>query len=145
MMLSEEGKKVKEELERFNQTKRRLRNLQNELLAWRDLNSALKSASFEEKTMGGDIVPFAEKRLIKIQELEEMISKTIDDALAMEDKFLEDIEGIDVLSQNLLMERYMTGKPLKRIIREFNYSERHIFRKYNVAFEEIAEKNKSCH
>ena len=144
-MLSEEGKKVKEELEKFNQTKRRLRNLQNELLAWRDLNSALKSASFEEKTMGGDTVPFAEKRLIKIQELEEMISKTIDDALAMEDKFLEDIEKIDVLSQNLLMERYMTGKPLKRIIREFNYSERNIFYLYNKAYEDLAQKDETLH
>lgn len=144
-MLSEEGKKVKEELERFNQTKRRLRNLQNELLAWRDLNSALKSASFEEKTMGGDIVPYAEKRLIKIQELEEMISKTIDDALAMEDKFLEDIDKLDVLSQNLLMERYMTGKPLKRIIRDFNYSERNIFYLYNKAYEDLAQKDKTLH
>ena len=145
MMLSEEGKKVKEELERFNQTKRRLRNLQNELIAWKDLNSALRSASLEEKTMGGDIVPYAEKRLIKIQELEEMISKTIDEALAMEDKFLDDIEGIDVLSQNLLMERYMTGKPLKRIIRDFNYSERNIFYLYNKSFEELANKNKTLH
>lgn len=144
-MLSEEGKRVKEELERFNQTKRRLKNLQEELLLWKNLNGALRSASLEEKTMGGENAPYAEKRLIKIQELEEMISKTIDDALAMEDKFLEDIQGIDILSQNLLMKRYMTGKPLKRIIREFNYSERHIFRKYNGAFEEIAEKNKTCH
>ena len=144
-MLSEEGKKVKEELEKFNQTKRRLKNLQEELLLWKNLNGALRSASLEEKTMGGENAPYAEKRLIKIQELEQMISKTIDDALAMEDKFLEDIQGIDILSQNLLMERYMTGKPLKRIIREFNYSERNIFYLYNKAYEDLAKKDETLH
>ena len=34
-MLSDEGKRVKQELENFNQAKRRLRNLQDELESWK--------------------------------------------------------------------------------------------------------------
>ena len=122
-MLSEEGKLVKQELENFNQAKRRLRNLQDELESWKRLDGAVKSASLEQSVSGGESVPYAERRILKIEELE--------------DRFLKDIAQLDALSQNLLMERYMTGKSLKRIIREFNYSESQIFRFYNKAFEKI--------
>ncbi|MBQ8443764.1 MAG: hypothetical protein IJX25_00210 [Clostridia bacterium] len=136
-MLSEEGRKVKQGLENLNQLKRKLRNLQEELKSWQSLDGAVKSASFEQHVSGGEVVPFAERRLIKIEELKELISKCIDDAIEKEDQFLREIENLDALSQNLLMERYMTGKSLKRIIREFNYSERQIYRLYDNAFENI--------
>ena len=136
-MLSEEGRKVKQGLENLNQLKRKLRNLQEELKSWQSLDGAVKSASFEQHVSGGEVVPFAERRLIKIEELNELISKCIDDAIEKEDQFLREIESLDALSQNLLMERYMTGKSLKRIIREFNYSERQIYRLYDNAFENI--------
>lgn len=136
-MLSEEGRKVKQGLENLNQLKRKLRNLQEELKSWQSLDGAVKSASFEQHVSGGEVVPFAERRLIKIEELKELISKCIDDAIEKEDQFLREIESLDALSQNLLMERYMTGKSLKRIIREFNYSERQIYRLYDNAFENI--------
>lgn len=136
-MLSEEGKLVKQELENFNQAKRRLRNLQDELESWKRLDGAVKSASLEQSVSGGESVPYAERRILKIEELENQISDAIDKALELEDRFLKDIAQLDALSQNLLMERYMTGKSLKRIIREFNYSESQIFRFYNKAFEKI--------
>lgn len=142
-MLSEEGKRVKQELENFNQAKRRLRNLQDELESWKRLDGVIKSSSLEQHVSGGEIVSFSERRLLKIEELEKLISNAIDKALSLEDKFLRDINKLDALSQNLLMERYMTGKSLKRIIREFNYSERSIFYLYNKAYEDLAKKDKS--
>lgn len=141
-MLSDEGKRVKQELENFNQAKRRLRNLQDELESWKRLDGAVKSASLEQSVSGGESMPYAERRVLKIEELENQISDAIDKALDLEDKFLKDIDKLDVLSQNLLMERYMTGKSLNRIIREFNYSRAHIFRLYDSSFEKLAEKNK---
>ncbi len=141
-MLSEEGKKVKKELENLNQIKRQLRNLQDELKSWEQLDGAVKSTAFGEHVSGGESTPYAERRVIKIEELKELISQKIDQAIEVEDKFLKDISELDVLSQNLLMERYMTGKSLKKIIREYNYSDRHIFRLYDVAFEKISENHK---
>lgn len=140
-MLSDEAKIVKRELEEFNQARRRLRNLQEELKSWKELDGVVGSVSLEPHIAGGESSPYAERRVIRMQELEELISKAIDEALEKEDKFLEDISTLDTLSQNLLMERYMTGKSLKRIIREFNYSDRQIYRKYDAAIEKIA-KNK---
>ena len=140
-MLSEEGKLVKRELEEFNQAKRRLRNLQEELSSWKRLDGVIKSSSMEQNVSGGEIIPYAERRLLKIEELENQISKSIDETLEKEDKFLKDISTLDALSQNLLMERYMTGKSLNRIIREFNYSRAQIFRLYDNSFEKLS-KNK---
>lgn len=142
-MLSEEGKRVKCELENFNQAKRRLRNLQNELESWRRMDRAVKSASLTPHADVGESIPYAEKRVIRMQELENMIGNAIDKALELEDIFFKNIVFLDVTSQNLLMERYMEGKPLKRIISDFNYSDRQIYRKYDVAIEKIA-KSKRC-
>lgn len=143
-MLSDEGKIVKKELENLNQVKRHLRNLQEELRSWEELDGAVKSASFDQHVSGGESTPYAQRRVEKIEELKKLISEKIDEAILLEDKFLNDISELDVLSQNLLMERYMTGKSLKRIIRDFNYSDRQIYRKYDAAIEKIA-KNKRCH
>lgn len=126
-MLSEEGKKVKKELEEFNHTKRRLRILQEELQYWTNLGGAIKAVS-GEAVAGGESIPYAERRVIRMEELENLISKTIDDALEQEDQFLKDISALDTLSQNLLMERYMTGKSMKKIIAEYKYSGRHLRR-----------------
>ncbi len=136
-MLSEEGKKVKKELEFFNQSKRRLKNLQNELAYWIQYGGVVKSPSLEPHMDGGIAEPYAEKRAKKIEELKNLIGIAIDDALDAEDEFLKNIQQLDPLSQNLLMERYMTGKPLNRIIKEFNYSRAHIYRLYDAIFEKF--------
>ena len=141
-MLSEEGKFVKKSLEQFNQAKRRLRNLQNELEYWKNLGGMVKSPSLEPHLDGGQTEPYAEKRLQKIEQLTALINGAIDEALSLEDDFLAKIDKIDPLSQNLLMERYMTGKSMTKILREFNYSDRHIYRLYDSAFEKIAENYK---
>lgn len=140
-MLSEEGKKVKKELEQFNYTKRRLRILQEELKYWTNLGGAIKAVS-GEAVAGGESIPYAERRVIRMEELENMISKAIDDALEQEDQFLKDISALDTLSQNLLMERYMTGKSLQKIMLQFNYSRAQIFRLYDNCFEKISNKHK---
>lgn len=141
-MLSEEGKKVKKQLEDFNHTKRMLRNLQDELAFWEDLGNALKSPVLSEKTNGGENTPYAEKRLVKIEELKDKISSIIDEAMLKEDALLQHIDSLDATSKTLLVERYLTGKSLKRIIRESNYSRAQTFRLYNFSFEKIAEKQK---
>lgn len=141
-MLSEEGKKVKDELEKFNQAKRRLRNLQEELASWQRLDGAVKSVTYGQPIAGGENKPYAEKRVLRMEELEELISNAIDEAIELENEFLKDIANLDALSQNLLMERYMTGKSLKRIFREFNYSESHIYRLYDNAIEKISQNRK---
>ncbi len=139
-MLSEEAKQVKKELEYFNQTKRRLKNLQVELTYWLQYGGILRSPSLEPHMDGGITEPYAEKRAKKIEELQKLISEAIDSALDAEDEFLKNIQHLDPLSQNLLMERYMTGKPLNRIVKEFNYSERNIYYLYNKSFERLAKK-----
>lgn len=139
-MLSEEAKQVKKELEYFNQTKRRLKNLQVELTYWLQFGGVVKSPSLEPHMDGGITEPYAEKRAKKIEELQKLISEAIDSALDAEDEFLKNIQHLDPLSQNLLMERYMTGKPLNRIVKEFNYSERNIYYLYNKSFERLAKK-----
>lgn len=141
-MLSEEGKVVKKSLEQFNQAKRRLRNLQSELEYWKNLGGMVKSPSLEPHLDGGQVEPYAEKRLQKIEQLTELINGAIDEALGLEDDFLAKIDKIDPLSQNLLMERYMTGKSLQRIIRDFNYSRAQVFRLYDSCFEKIADFSK---
>ena len=142
-MLSEEGKKVKKELESLNQIKRKLRNLQEELMSWKQLDGTIKAAGFEEHVSGGEVVPYAQRRVIKIEELERQISQAVDEAITYEDKFLKDIAALDVFSQNLLMERYMTGKSLQRIMREFNYSRAQIFRLYDGCFERLSVKDET--
>lgn len=139
-MLSEDAKQVKKELEMFNQTKRRLKNLQAELTYWLQFGGVVKSPSLEPHMDGGITEPYAEKRAQKIEELQKLISEAIDSALDAEDDFLKNIQHLDPLSQNLLMERYMTGKPLNRIVKEFNYSERNIYYLYNKSFERLARK-----
>ena len=139
-MLSEDANQVKKELEMFNQTKRRLKNLQAELTYWLQFGGVVKSPSLEPHMDGGITEPYAEKRAKKIEELQKLISEAIDSALDAEDEFLKNIQHLDPLSQNLLMERYMSGKPLNRIVKEFNYSERNIYYLYNKSFERLAKK-----
>lgn len=139
-MLSEEGKRVKQELEDFNQVKKQIAICQGEVTYWKNLGGVLKSPSLEPHLDGGVVEAYAEKQLLKIEALEKKISALIDKALALEDKFLQDIVDLDILSQNLLMERYMSGKPMSKIIREFNYSERHVYRLYDAAFEKLSQK-----
>lgn len=139
-MLSEGAQQVKKELEMLNQTKRRLKNLQAELTYWLQFGGVVKSPSLEPHMDGGITEPYAEKRAKKIEELQKLISEAIDSALDAEDEFLKNIQHLDPLSQNLLMERYMTGKPLNRIVKEFNYSERNIYYLYNKSFERLAKK-----
>lgn len=141
-MLSDEGKRVKKELENFCQSKRKIENLKSELRYWENLGGAVQSASSEEHVCGGESTPYAERRLMNIERLKDLISKAIDKAAELEDRFLNDLQQLDPLSHNLLWERYFTGKPLKKIIREYNYSDRHIFRLYDVAFEKISENHK---
>ena len=136
-MLSEDAQQVKKELEMFNQTKRRLKNLQTELTYWLQFGGVVKSPSLEPHMDGGITEPYAEKRAKKIEELQKLISEAIDSALDAEDEFLKNIQQLDPLSQNLLMERYMTGKPLNGIIKEFNYSRAHIYRLYDAIFEKF--------
>lgn len=143
MMLSEEGKKVKSELERLSQAKRRLRNLQEELQNWEELSGVLKSSTIGEVVGGGAREPYAEKRIIKIEQLTEAIEKAIDEAIALENTFLKHLSLLDPLSQNLLMERYMSGKSIGRIMRDFKYSRAQVFRLYDNLFEEVAENSKN--
>ena len=83
MMLSEEGKKIKSELERLSQAKRRLRNLQEELQNCEELSGVIKSSTIGEVVGGGAREPYAEKRIIKIEQLTEAIEKAIDEAIAL--------------------------------------------------------------
>lgn len=142
-MLSDEGKRVKKELENFCQSKRKIENLKSELRYWENLGGAVQSASSEEHVCGGENVPYAERRLMNIERLKDLISKAIDKAAELEDRFLNDLQQLDPLSHNLLWERYFTGKPLKKIIRDFNYSECHIYRLYDGAFEEFSQIHKN--
>lgn len=138
-MLSENGLEVKKQLEELNQSKRRIRNLRRELQELLELGTLPQHSDYKLPSGNGGIVTSSQERyLLKIESLEERISKAIDTALEIEDRFLESMDKLDILSQNLLMERYLTGKPLKKIIRDFNYSEAHIYRLYNVAFENIS-------
>lgn len=138
-MLSERGIEVKKQLEELNQQKRRIRNLRSELQEILELGTLPERSDYKLPSgEGGTVTSPQERYLLKIESLEEKISKAIDTALEIEDRFLESMDKLDVLSQNLLMERYLTGKPLKKIIRDFNYSEAHIYRLYNVAFEKIS-------
>lgn len=139
-MLSEEGKRVKKQLEHLRQTKRTIHNLQQELKWWEDMVTSISASSMNISVKGGQKTPYAEMRMVKIDELEKKISDAIDLALSLEDEFLRNCAQLDTVSQNLLFERYLTGKPLKKIIREFGYSDRHIFRLYDDAFEKIARK-----
>lgn len=140
-MLSEKGLEVKRELEELNQLKRKIRNLKMELQELLELGALPQQADFRIPSgKGGAISSPQERYYIKVESLKEKISKTIDMALEKESKFLNDIESLDPLSHNLLMERYVLGKPLQKIIREFNYSERQIYRAYNKAFEDLSKK-----
>lgn len=139
-MLSEEAKVVKKELEELNQVKRLIKNLQRELAEWKDLSNALKGASMGIVVQGGIKTPYEERRLEKIEELTTRINEKIDEYIDRENRFLRDIEKLDATSQNLIMERYITGKPIRKILREANYCERQVFRLYDSAFEKIAKK-----
>lgn len=131
-MLSEEGKKVKEQLEQLRQAKRNIHNLQQELQWWQEMSDFVASSSFYIKVQGGQAIPYAEKRVIKIDELERKISEAIDIALKLEDEFLYNCSLLDALSQNLLYERYLTGKSLKQIAKELGISNRHLGRLFKL-------------
>ncbi len=137
--MSDEAKQVKAKLEQLNQAKRRLRNLQEELQNWKDLSGVMRASPMGEVVGGGVSEPYAEKRVIKIEQLTKMIEDAIDEAIQLEDEFLKQLVLLDPLSQNLLMERYMSGKSINRIMRDFNYSRSHTFRLYDNIFEKMAD------
>jgi len=145
-MLSESGIKVKIQLEDLNQSKRRIRNLKNELEELIELGSIPKKYDCNISHGKGEPLSPQEKYVYKLDELTEKIFNAIDAAIQIEHDFLNSIDGLDTLSQNLLMERYMQGKSLQKIISEFNYSERHIYNLYNKSYEELSKniKNKVC-
>lgn len=138
-MLSEKGMIVKKQLEELNQLKRKIRNLKNELQELLELGEMPKRSDYNMPTgKGGTISSPQERYLIKVEDLKEKIGKTIEQALEKENQFLTSMEDLDPLSYNLLKERYVLGKPLQKIIREFNYSERHIRRLYDNAIEKMS-------
>ena len=138
-MLSESERKVKQQLEDFNQSKRKIRNLKHELQELLELGTLPKHNNGGMPTAkGGHSSSPQEKFILKVEALQEKIVNAIDDALQKEHNFLESIESLDSLSQNLLMERYMQGKPMQQIIKEFNYSEKQIYNLYNKSYRELA-------
>lgn len=137
-MLSEQGYKVKKQLEELNQLKRKIRNLKFELQELVELGAIPKNSDLNMPTgKGGTNTAPQERYLLKVEQLQEKINTTIERAIAKESEFLNAMEELDDLSYNLLKERYVLGKPLQKIIREFNYSERHIRRLYDHAFEKM--------
>lgn len=141
-MLSERGNIVKKQLEELNQLKRKIRNLKYEQQELLELGAIPKRANYNMPTgKGGVNSSPQEKYLIRVEELQEKIESTIEQALAKESEFLSSMEELDALSYNLLKERYVLGKPLQKIIREFNYSESHIYRLYDKAFEKLSKNN----
>jgi len=141
-MLSEDGKKAKQKLEGMNQSKRRIIYHVHEFDELVELGSIPKRFESNLPSSGGNKLSPQERYLFRLESLQSKIKKLVDDAVQEENQFLEQIEQLDTLSQNLLMERYLQGKPLQKIIREFNYSESHLYRIYNKAFEEMGIKNK---
>lgn len=140
-MLSEKGLEVKRQLEEFNQLKRKIRNLKYELQELLELGAVPKKSDLNMPTgKGGTNTAPQERYLLKVEQLQEKIDKTIERAIAKENEFLNSMEELDDLSYNLLKERYVLRKPLQRIIREFNYSESHIYRLYDKAFEKLSKK-----
>lgn len=137
-MLSDEGKFVKKQLEQLRFAKKNVKTLQNELKWWLDADNSLRASSFNFRVKGGSQIPYAEFRVIKIDELEQKIDKAIQEALKLEDDFLYNVSKLDAMSQNLLYERYLTGSSLKSIIKNYAYSERQIYRFYEGAFEKLA-------
>lgn len=141
-MLSEKGQIVKKQLEELNQLKRKIRNLKYEIQELLELGSIPKRANYNMPTGKGGINTAPQERyIIKVEELQEKIEKTIEQALEKEQEFLKSMEELDSLSYNLLKERYVLGKPLRKIIREFNYSERQIYRLYGNAIEKLSKNN----
>ena len=137
-MLSEKALEVKKYLEDFNQSKRKLRSLKDELKELLELGALPRvSDGNMPGAKGGYKSSNQEKFYFKLEQLQEKITEAIDIALQKEHEFLDAIKDLDVLSQNLLMERYMQGKPLKKIINDFHYSESTIIRNYNKAFETL--------
>lgn len=137
-MLSESGQIVKRQLEDFNQSKRRIRNLKHELRELLELGALPKMGNTGmPSAKGGFTSAPQEKYILRVEALQEKIIGAIEDAITKEHNFLESIESLDALSQNLLMERYIQDKPLQKIIRDFHYSERQIYRMYNKSFEEL--------
>jgi len=139
-MLSESGLEVKKKLEGLNQHKRRIRNLKNELRELIELGTIPQVSTGMPSGKGGHPNSIQEKYLIRIETLQEKLEVEIDRAIEEEDAFLKSISSLDSLSQNLLMERYLQGKSLRKIVREFNYDKRHLYRLYNKSFERLSEK-----
>ena len=101
-MLSEKALEVKKYLEDFNQSKRKLRNLKDELKELLELGALPRVSDGDMPgAKGGYKSSNQEKFYFKLEQLQEKITEAIDIALQKEHEFLDAIKDLDVLSQKI--------------------------------------------
>lgn len=139
MKLSEEGLKVKRDLEELNQLKRKIRNLREELSELITLGTLPSTPSDMPPSHGGGVrTSIQERYVFRLEDLESRLHMSIQEALKRERDFFYALDRLDSLSHNLLVERFVLGKSMDKIVREFNYDKRHLYRIYNKAYEKLA-------
>ena len=138
MKLSEEGLKVKRDLEELNQLKRKIRNLREELNELITLGTLPSNPSDMLQSHGGVRTSIQERYVFRLEDLESRLHMSIQEALKRERDFFYALDNLDSLSHNLLVERFVLGKSMDKIVREFNYDKRHLYRIYNKAYEKLA-------
>ncbi len=143
-MLSEEAKKVKEELENLRALEQERARLQSRLSVWEDTSNALKGASLSPMIQGGVYTPYAELRLEKMEELLAHLKICAEELAQREMKIRIAMSKLDPDSKRLLEARYVDGLKISKLANKFNYSERAIKYKQAAAIEKLAE-NESLH
>lgn len=139
-MLSEKGQSAKQELEEFQYLKRRIVSLKNELAEVVETYSVPKKVTVKMPMgKGGSNSSTQERYVLKVESLVERLERLIDEAVDKEQRFLDAMQDLDEFSYKILIERYLIGKPLKKIIQESYYSERWFYEKYNRAIEKFGE------
>lgn len=140
-MLSEKGNQIKDQLKEFRQLKRKIQNLREEIQEILILGKIPKRSDYIVvlKKNVSNRAP-QEGYVIKLEELQNTIEQLLEELSLKEKEILSSMEELDLLSYNMLMERYIVGKSVKEMSREFYYSERQIRRRLDGAMDKLSKK-----
>lgn len=132
--------RIIEALNRISETKSRIRNKRLELQELWEVAGSAPGGSADPERGGGGAGDRTSTMAIKIIKLEEEIRILQNRYCDYIDQLTRQIESLPSGECDILMLRFIGHKKPKEIARELGYSERQLFRLYNVATRHLAEK-----
>ena len=140
-MTIEECRKMLGDMRRAKARAKRMRNELEEMQG--DIAAlALKSALNGTEGHGNAVSRPVERIVERIQQRQEAFAAALDEAFAIEDKLADAIRSLTPEEQDVIIECYMRGTPMRKIAGALFMSERTAYRLRGTATRKIAERDK---